>query len=83
MSSGQLSTSSTPQCRMARSQSIWASALLAIVLLLAMYTPVRAQSDPTSPAQQPIPLLAYYYIWFDPGLLGSGKGRLSTAGTLF
>jgi len=58
---------------MARSQSIWASVLLAIVLLLAMYTPVRAQSDPTSPAQQPIPLLAYYYIWFDQGSWGRAK----------
>jgi Glycosyl hydrolase family 99 len=67
MSSAQLSTSSKPQCRMARSQFGWASALLAVVLLLAIYTPVRAQSAPPSPAQQPIPVLAYYYIWFDPG----------------
>ena len=73
MSSGQLSTSSKPQCRMARSQSGWASALLTVVLLLAIYTPVRAQSDPTSPAQQPIPLLAYYYIWFDPGSWNRAK----------
>ncbi|SRR6266498_2213480 len=73
MSSGQQSASLGLVCRMARAQSGWASALLAVVLLLAIHTPVRAQSAPTAPTQQPIPVLAYYYIWFDPGSWNRAK----------
>ncbi len=53
--------------------------LAGLVLLLSFARPVRA-APPPQERDDPIPLLAYYYIWFDPGSWERAKADLPLLG---
>jgi hypothetical protein len=57
-------------------RSLWwrrRGGLLCLLAVLLMHWPVRTVAAPTVTAGTPIPVLAYYYIWFDAGSWNRAK----------
>jgi hypothetical protein len=59
--------------RIAGFKSIAFVTLFSIALLSMFHTPSFAASSSHSAQQEPTPVLAYYYIWFDPGSWNRAK----------
>jgi hypothetical protein len=55
------------QSRSARSLLWRCGKLFCLLAVLLIHWPARTVVTPTVTAETPIPVLAYYYIWFDPG----------------
>jgi hypothetical protein len=53
--------------------------IVAAVLILAVAMPIEAAAQP-SPAREPIPVLAYYYIWYGASSWSRGKTDLPLLG---
>ena len=63
--------------RLGRFNSLWLVA--AAVLVLIGIVPTEATAEP-SPARDPIPVLAYYYIWYEPDSWNRAKTDLPLLG---
>ncbi len=74
-----------------RTVPVWVLSLLVLSLLLAACTTVHAQSSTTTatppqpvlptPAKDPVPVLAYYYIWYDSNSWDRAKTDTPLLGT--